>query len=118
MNQALAYKRQMPQNQPNKSINAYLENQILNAKPEELILKIYDFILLHMKKQNYKKANAGLIELIASLNFDYQEQALGFFRLYTYCQQLIRQEKWDEAIHIIRELRDTWAKAFKLTKER
>lgn len=118
MNQALAYKKSYPIQKSNKNVNTYLENQILNAKPEELILKVYDFILLHIKKKNYAKANAGLIELIAALNFDYQEQALGFFRLYTYCQQLIRQEKWDEAAQIIKELRDTWAKAFKLVKER
>lgn len=117
MNPAVAYKRPVPKT-INKNVNTYLENQILNAKPEELILKVYDFILLHIKKKNYSKANAGIVELIAALNFDYQDVALGFFKLYTYSQQLLRSEKWDEAYTIIRELRDTWAKAFKLAKEK
>lgn len=118
MNQALAYKNPALNKHNQKNIHFYLENQILNAKPEELILKVYDFILVNMKAKNYSKANAGLVELIAALNFDYQEISLGFFRLYVYCQELIRKEKWDEAYSIIKELRDTWAKAFKLTREK
>ncbi len=112
MNTGIAYKR-VPTKTHKQNINTYLENQILNARPEELILKVYDFILLNIKKKNYQKANAGFIELIAALNFDYQDVSLGLFKLYTYCQKLIREEKWDEALTIIEELRNTWAKAFK-----
>ena len=111
MNTNVAYKRNTPSSYK-KSVNTYLENQILNAKPEELVLKVYDFILLNMKKKNYNKANAGLVELIASLNFDYQDVSVGLFKLYTYCQEQIRKENWEEAKGIIQDIRDAWAKAF------
>jgi len=111
MNTNLAYKRNTPSSYK-KNVNTYLENQILNSRPEELILKVYDFILLNIKKQNYDKANSGLIELIAALNFDYQDVSLGLFKLYNYCQNQIRKENWNEAKSIIQDLRDAWAKAF------
>jgi flagellar protein FliS len=111
MNANVAYKRASTGSHKSK-INTYLENQILNSKPEELVLKVYDFILLNIKKKNYNKANAGIIELIAALNFDYQDVSLGLFKLYTYCQNQIRKENWTEAQEIIQDIRNSWAKAF------
>jgi len=113
MNTALSYRKSKPQN---KGINAYQQNQVLNLSPTELILKLYDLALVYMKKGDTRKANQVITELIAALNFDYQEISLGFFRLYRYCQDCIYKNNFNEAIRIFQDLRNTWAKAFKLNK--
>lgn len=93
--------------------NNYIENEILNLSPVELILKIYDIAIVSCKRRNADKANKAIAELIASLNFDY-DIALSLFRLYHYCQYEIRQGNFDEAIEILTELRNAWATAFNL----
>ncbi len=62
------------------------------------------------------KASKGLVELISSLNFDYEEVALGLFRLYQYCQDKIRLEEFDEAVTILQGLRDAWMESWKKNK--
>ena len=112
MNTALAYKR--PQLR-NKGISTYQENQILNLSPTELILRLYDLAIISAKKGNFKKANLVITELIASLNFEYKDVALGLFKLYRYCQDQFYKGYSREAIKILEDLRQTWAKAFDLT---
>jgi len=58
--------------------------------------------------------SSDLTELIASLNFDYKEISLSLFKLYHYCQYEIRRGNFDNAVEILKELRDAWAKAFNL----
>jgi flagellin-specific chaperone FliS len=94
--------------------NSYIENEILNLSPVELILKIYDVAIVSCKRKNAEKANRAITELIASLNFDYKEISLSLFKLYHYCQYEIRQGNFDRAIEILKELRDAWATAFNL----
>ncbi len=97
-----------------KGLNNYKENAILNATPEELILKLYDLGLLSIKKGDLEKANKVLTELISSLNFDYQEVALGFFKLYRFCQNELYKGNTEMPLKILTELRHTWAQAFNL----
>lgn len=72
-------------------------------------------MIVNSKRHNLEKVNAGLTQLIAALNFDYRDIALGFFRLYRYCQDQARKESFEEVEKIIGELRTTWAEAFKLS---
>jgi len=58
----------------------------MSLSPVQLILKVYDYIIVNAKKSNYSNVNAGLTQLIAALNFDYKEVSMGLFRLYRYCQ--------------------------------
>lgn len=111
MNTALAYRRPST---GHKGISTYQQNQILNLNANELILKLYDLAILSIKKEDIKKANQAIAELIAALNFDYQEVAMGLFRLYRYCQDCLYQKKYDDAINIMEELRNSWAQAFNL----
>jgi flagellin-specific chaperone FliS len=53
-------------------------------------------------------------ELIAALNFDFHDEAMGLFKLYRFCQDCLYKEAFDEALSIIGELRETWAQAFNL----
>lgn len=110
MEAAVSFRRQTS----GRGADQYQKNAILNASPEELILKLYDLIIVSIKKEDYRKANLALSELISSLNFDYKEVSLGFFRLYRYCQDCLYKQKPEEPLRIIRELRDSWAQAFSL----
>ncbi|GAB4380783.1 MAG: hypothetical protein Kow0042_31110 [Calditrichia bacterium] len=112
MNTAVAYRKPTVHH---KGISTYQQNQILNLSPTELILKLYDLAIVSMKKNDIIKANQAIVELIAALNFDYQEVALGFFRLYRFCQNCLYEGKTDTALAIFEDLRTAWAKAFNLT---
>ena len=112
MNTALSYGRP---NAQNRGVNTYQQNSILNLSPTELILKLYDLGIVSIKKADYDKAQRVLTELISALNFEYQEVAMGFFRLYRYCQECLYKNKHNEALKIFEDLRATWAKAYNLT---
>jgi flagellin-specific chaperone FliS len=95
-------------------VPAYLEQEVLTWSKEKIILKMYDLFLVSCKKGDVSKMNRVLIELMSSLNFEYEDIATRLYRLYEYCQRCIIQKKFDEAYMIIKELRVTWAKAFTL----
>ena len=68
-----------------KGVNQYLTNEILNASPEQLIMKVYDFAILNCQRQNLVKTNDALQVLITALNFDdprAKEVAVGLFKIY------------------------------------
>ncbi len=95
-------------------IDEYQYQQIMSMTPEQLILKIYDIAIVSVKKGDQQRATRAVAELIGSLNFDYQEMALGLFRLYRYTQDKIREGNKEEALMVLEELRNTWATAFNL----
>ncbi|MDQ1265931.1 MAG: flagellar secretion chaperone FliS [Bacteroidota bacterium] len=97
-----------------KKVPSYLEQEVLSWSKEKIILKMYDLFIVSCKRNDVSKMSRVLIELMGSLNFDYEETATRLYRLYEYCQRCIFQKKYDEALYIIQELRDTWAKAFSL----
>jgi len=106
--EAVAYK-------PKHAFEGYKKNEIMSLTPVQLILKLYDYVVVNSKRHDLSKVNAGLAQLIAALNFDYKEISLGFFRLYQYCQSEARRGNFEEVENIISELRSSWAKAFKLS---
>lgn len=97
-----------------KKIPAYLEQEVLSWSKEKIILKMYDLFIVSNKRKDVQKMSKVLIELMGSLNFDYEETATRLYRLYEYCQRCIFQKKFDEALSIIQELRNSWAQAFDL----
>ncbi len=105
--EALAYK-------PKNAFEGYKNNEIMGLKPVQIILKLYDYVIVNSKKGEADKVNAGLTQLIAALNFDHKQVALGFFRLYRYCQDQSRKGNFEEVVNVIIELRTAWAQAFKL----
>lgn len=102
--------------QPSNKVNAYLNTQVTSATPEQLLLMVYDVAIVNCQNKNPEKVHKAITELISSLNFEYQDIALGLFRLYQYCQELVRKRNFEEAGSILKELRDTWALAFKNQK--
>ncbi len=95
-------------------IPPYFEQEVYSWSKEKIILKMYDLFIVSNKRGDVQKMSRVLIELMGALNFDYEETATRLYRLYEYCQRCIFQKKHDEALRIIQELRDAWAKAFNL----
>lgn len=95
-------------------VPSYLEQEVLSWSKEKIILKMYDLFIVSCRRKDVQKMSRVLIELMGSLNFEYEETSTRLYRLYEYCQRCIFQQKFDEAQHIIQELRNTWAKAFNL----
>lgn len=56
-------------------IPQYLEQEVLSWSREKVILKMYDLFIVSAKKKDISKMNRVLAELMASLNFDYEETA-------------------------------------------
>jgi flagellin-specific chaperone FliS len=77
---------------------------------------MYDLFIVSIKRNDISKGSKVLIELMGSLNFEYEEMSTRLYRLYEYCQRCIFQKKTDEACFIITELRNTWAQAFDLNE--
>jgi len=96
------------------SVPAYIEQEVMSWSKEKIILKMYDLFIVSCKRKDVPKMSKVLIELMGSLNFEYQETSTRLYRLYEYCQRCIFQKKFEEAMNIIQELRVTWAQAFNL----
>ncbi|MCW8850075.1 MAG: flagellar protein FliS [Melioribacteraceae bacterium] len=98
----------------NNRANAYLTNEIMNASPQKLIMKIYDFAILQCKNENLEKTNRALTELISALRFDgdeVSEISMGLKKLYEFCQDQMRKKNYDIVLQILTDLRETWNSA-------
>jgi len=99
----------------NNRANTYLLNEILNATPEQLLIKVYDFAIGQCKRKNIEKTNKALMILIESLKYDTEavsEISMGLRRLYEFCQDQVRKNNFDIALNILTDLRETWNKVF------
>lgn len=105
-------------NSKHLKVNQYVFKEILEATPEQLTLKVYDFAILNCNRKNMIKANEAIQELIDSLNFDGEarEISTGLFRLYRYCQDQNRKANFEISTKILTELRDTWIDIFNKNK--
>ena len=95
--------------------NAYLTKEILEATPQKLLVKIYDYTIVHCKKGNMLKTNNGIQELINGLNFDLEEAkdiTSGLLMLYQFCQDQMRKGNNDVVCEILTTLKETWISAF------
>jgi len=97
-------------------MNQYLIKEIMEATPQQLLIKVYDFAILNCNKHNMVKTNNALQELINSLNYDTEpvrQISTGLLKLYLFCQDQMRKQKYDVVNKILVELRATWLEAFK-----
>lgn len=87
----------------------YLTNQINGASPLDLLIMTYDAALAGCGQRDLSRTSRALGVLRDALDYSYNaEIALGFFKLYQYCGDLIRKGEYDEAAIYLRELRDAW----------
>jgi len=95
-------------------LNQYLVKEIMEATPQQLIIKLYDFAIVNCQRQNLVKTNAALQELINALRFEGEEVAevaTGLLKLYQFCQEQMRKKNYEIVYRILTDLRDTWLKA-------
>jgi flagellin-specific chaperone FliS len=79
----------------------------------QLILIVYDVALTACGRRDGERARRAIIELIAALNFDYEEIAVPLFRLYEYCLNAIGSGSFHEASKILRQLKEAWEAALR-----
>lgn len=99
----------------NNRANAYVVNEIMNATPQQLLIKVYDFAIAQCKRKNIEKTNRALTELISALRYetkDVNEVSLGLKKLYEFCQDQTRKRNFDIVEDILSELKKTWIDAF------
>lgn len=94
-----------------KGIDTYKENQVVGASPGKLILLLYDHVIKCLKNSDMRGASKGLVELMSSLDLDYQEISARLFSLYEYCLDLVKKNEFEQALRIISEMRHMWATA-------
>ncbi len=111
--------------------DAYLEQKILMAKPQELTMMLYEGVVRFIKlakyyldkssvektHENAVKAQNIVLELQATLNMDY-EVSYNLSKLYDFVlNELIQgnidkdSKRFDNALEIVQELSDTWREA-------
>jgi len=98
--------------------SAYLANDILDASPQKLLIKIYDFAIAQSKNKNLVKTNKALMELISALRFENEEVSeisIGLKKLYEFCQDQMRKQNYDIVVEILTDLRKTWIEALSTT---
>ncbi len=113
------YNNGMAYRKPGQTGNPYLVKEIMEATPEKLLIKIYDFAILHCQKQDLSKTNNALQELIKSLNFEDEkakEISIGLLKLYQFAQDQMRKRNYDIVLKILTDLRETWLQVFEQTK--
>ncbi len=92
-------------------LNSYRNNSVVGLTPAELVLRLYDIGLSALATGDGQRASRAVAQLIECLDFRHHDVAFGLFRLYRYCMDEIKRGEYDVPTRILRELRDTWAKA-------
>ena len=89
-------------------LQRYRQLQVETASPLQRTLMVYDVALVGCQQHDLKRTTDALNVLRNSLDMEQGEVAVGFYRLYQYCADLVREGKFDEAAGILRELVDAW----------
>lgn len=92
-------------------LNSYRTNSVIGLTSGQVLVKMYDLAVVALMSGDGKRGIRVLSTLIDSLDFEYQEIAIGLFRLYRYCIEEINEGEYEVPTRILRELRETWAEA-------
>lgn len=123
---------------PQRALKKYKENSITSATPEELTMMLYNGSLKFMnigkdaiEKNDFQRKNDALLraqqivtELQASLNMDY-EISEEMDALYRFINEKLMEaninkstQEIDEAMEIMREMRDAWGEVIKQIRQK
>jgi hypothetical protein len=72
---------------------------------EAAIQQLYDRAIAGCRREDEWLAGSAMLELIATLNFEYEAAATGLFRIYDRCLADIRSGRFDEPLEILQALR-------------
>jgi len=92
-------------------IDVYRTNQVMGASPAHLVLLLYDHVIKCMRSSDMGGSSKGIVELMSSLDLDYQEISGRLFSLYEYCLDLVKKGRFEEAAKIMLDMRQMWAVA-------
>jgi flagellin-specific chaperone FliS len=95
----------------NYATAAYAVTQTQALSPSQIMLQLYDFAIAGCVARDSKKASVALVELIAALDFEYEEIAVGLYRLYEYALREAKAHRFDAALKVLGGLRDAWQQA-------
>lgn len=98
---------------PRDPFEAYRFNQVTSASGPELVLMAYDAALAACGRQDLERTTRALNVLRGAVDPDQGPMGIQLMAIYTYCADLARSRKYDEAAKLLRELRETWAAAAK-----
>ena len=73
--------------------------------------RLYEYGLDGCDRRSDEQVRAVIEELIGSLDFNFGDITEGFARVYGYCLRKVVDGDFDRVAWILRELRDTWARA-------
>ena len=93
--------------------STYLANELLEAAPEKLLLKVYDYAIANSIKCNLENTNKAINLLSSALRYDNEESqqiSIGLKRLYDFCQDQMRNKNYELVTNILTELRESWLK--------
>ncbi|NIA18558.1 MAG: hypothetical protein GWO85_00510 [Simkaniaceae bacterium] len=96
------------------STNIYLNQKVMTASPEQLIIYIFDAGIASCSRKDKIKAEHAVQELINALNFKEKELSTTFFQVYRHIQYLIQNKKFGDARELLVDLRSTWKKAMNI----
>jgi hypothetical protein len=83
-------------------------HQAAGGTPEHQILDLYDRGIEGCLKRDTKEVRETLLELMAALNFHYEEAAMGFFRVYELSLRHASGRRFEIPLHVLRRLRSAW----------
>ncbi|ACI17096.1 flagellar protein FliS [Coprothermobacter proteolyticus DSM 5265] len=96
-----------------KARQRFVEQEIMNAPVQKLVLMVYDLIITSLQKGDIFKARSAIKELIDGLDFENGgEVAKNLMSLYEYAYRLIGENQIEEASKVFEELREAWVQAF------
>lgn len=87
----------------------YRAQQVANESPGRLALLVYDTALRACRRGQRGLLTRVLHELIAGLDLEQGEVAVGLLRLYEYALWQLREGNIDEVRRILEGLREAWA---------
>lgn len=90
----------------------YLQTQTRGMTPQKVLLQLYDLAIAGCVARDMRRTSAALVELIAALDFSYEEIAQGLYRLYEYALREVKAGRYEASLGILRDLRVTWEQAF------
>jgi flagellin-specific chaperone FliS len=95
--------------------SAYVTTQTQGMSQQQMLLQLYDFAVAGCLAHDTRKTTAAIVELIAALNFEYEEIATGLYRLYDFALREVRAKRFETAGQTLGGLREAWQQAFSQT---
>ncbi len=86
----------------------YRQQDVMGASPIRLVVMAYDVAIQACEQKDFERAVKAISVLRDALDFDYQEVAVGLFRVYQYCLDCIRKGDYAQAACNLKELREAW----------